>query len=294
MPSSHPLLHRFENYFVVGEHHLEWTTFGEDFFFRPRDAHTEVIWCASRCAHYGRQLMFPRQSKKVLHNLKKQITSNYTWRYFPVSKNCELFLSGLIGLVRVHQVEGLVGLRFCDGNSLSSMSLSNPVDIAKVVQINQPNIEQIRKAVDCPLQDRGWSNVHWPWGTQQQLKDILRAMAAIVRLPEHETGQWRFQVRNRFDSYIFSDNPRRTKVTPEKTTYEPFIQCLRSHFPVKIDKMAFRTDKGVEREEIWPSLIVSLEMPTAHEKLEALLLWRDFLRDKIPATEIDELLRPFC
>ncbi len=37
-------------------------------------------------------------------------------------------------------------------------------------------------------------------------------------------------------------------------------------------------------------LEIRVDEPTSHERLEALLIWRDFLRDKLPPDEIERLL----
>ncbi len=294
MLNSHSLLRRFENELNVGEHHLEWTIRGEDFFFRPRAADIETIWCGLECADFGRQLMFPRQSKKVIHRIKKQISSNYVRKYYPIAEDCEMFLFGLSGLVRFRQVEGLLGVTLPCENVPALNLLSSSPSLSDVIQCVHPRIEKIRHAICCSLSERCWSNINWPYGTHQQLRILLRAMATLIRQPEHGMGQWRFQLRNRFDSAIFLENSSVSGIMPDKTIYEAFLQCLRSYFPIRIERLVFCTSRGITREEIWPQAIISSGMPTQHEKLEALLTWRDFLRDKIPAAEIDGLLRPFC
>lgn len=274
---------------------MEWTVYERDFFFRPQDADVEVIWCCLEKRKYAKQLWQSHQSEKLVSKLMDEIETPRAWRFWPLTKDCEIFFASRHALVRWNEIEELASLDLLRGGFAPNRLFSSTDDLQELVEECREQIEKLALMMKFPQAERSWRSVQWPWGTHTELRNLIRSMGVLVRQPQHENHAWEYAIKPGFPAHIYFGArwPNHAAI-PKATFHQPFFDCLSKHFPVECEKLVLYNSAGAERKEFWPTVDMLSAMPTVHEKLEALLTWRDFLRDKIPAAQIDELLRPFC
>ena len=173
--------------------------------------------------------------------------------------------------------------------------LTSTQELQTIVDSFGDKLDKAWFAMNQSIENRGWASVSWPWDTREKLKDLIQAMGVLIRQPQHGNQLWVYWIKTNFTAEIFLDGPyfNSPGQAPDVGIYRPFLDCLKIHFPIESDILPIYAAEGYEMEDLWPFVEICSSMPTAHEKIEALLLWRDFLRGKIPAAQIDELLRPF-
>lgn len=292
MSHVHPLFRRFENWLTVGEYELEWTIYERDFFFRPQDAEVEVIWCCPGKYRYERQLLNPQQEERTGRKVKKEMLALHALRFWPL-EGYDLFFRSRYGLVRSTESDDLAQFQVSRGSYSPNRLLTTPDELQEIVQSSREKTAEAVLWLNAPESQRGWHQVHWPWGTHEELKSLLRAMAALVRQPQNEDLLWQCQIRPNFRAGIQLNKRFPHSAVPLRARYKPFLDCLITHFPVESECVVFYNKWAGEAREFWPQVDLSSAMPTAHGKLEALLTWRDFLQNKIPAAAIEALLSPF-
>ncbi len=141
-------------------------------------------------------------------------------------------------------------------------------------------------AVCCREKGEWWSRVECTQGSIEQLQRLIDAYVLLwnARISSYPIRNFRFEYLLRPYS-----NP-----TPEAQLIAKRISALLdSHFRLEVKNIARRiydSAKSVERLSFYqtPPSEISL-----HERLEAHLVWRDFLRDKLPPEEIEALLPKF-
>ena len=177
----HPLFQRFENELMVGEHDLEWTTYGRDFFFRPQEAEVEVIWCCLEKRKYAKHLCQTSQAEKLAIKLADEIEIPRAWRFWPLTENCELFFASRHALVRWNEVEDLASFDVLRGGVAPNRLFSSTDDLQKLVENCLDQIEKLGRTMKCAPDERTWQNVLWPWGTHKELRSLIRGMGVLVR-----------------------------------------------------------------------------------------------------------------
>lgn len=283
---SHPLLRRFENELNIGEHNLEWTIYGEDFFFRLKDSDVAIIWCCIERRYYANLLSSPNESERVAQQIKQELAKFQVWR-MAFLENCDVFLKQEIGLVRRGKEREFAKFELPNPFSSPHNALTSPVELQIVVENSLPEIGRLKQVLNQPPEARVWFNVNWAWGTSQELEGLLQAMATLIRQPQHGSSEWQYHLKNRFSSPITS-RPYNYKLIPNPASYFPFLLCLGRYFPVEVNKLVIYDKRGSYKEN-WPTINFSTKMPTSHEKIEAWMLWQDFLTGKIPPEEIKKL-----
>ena len=299
MLTSHPLLRRFENDIEIGPYHLEWTTRGRNIFFRLYGTGIKTIWCwtdflysHSSCPVGAGPKAKAKINKKFAREFAEQIETPLALRFWPVSEQRELYFCSRYCEANLGR-EGWdatfkIGKEFASCNRL----FSSPDELQEIVESLKDKFDKAESAFKNASEGCQWLNVSWHYGTNDQLVNLLKAMGALIRQPCDKPHAWRYIIKINFPPCQISPFVWQN-LMPEADTYEPFLHCLRTHFPLKSDALPLHR-VGYSEDNLWPSVKMSSGMPTQHEKIEALLTWRDFLRDKIPAAQIDELLRPFC
>ena len=296
-----PVLRRFENDLDTGKIQLEWTRIGRDFYFRPKNARIELVWCHLGRGGYASDLLRakPAISTWTTQNIKRSLAGFDVWRA-AFLEDCDLFFQMDFGVVRLPAKIGIEQefARFDLSNHFSSPHnrLTSASELQSIIRDSLSEIKRLKNVLNQPRQSRVLWSINWLWGTQEELERLLLSMAIIVRQPQNDSEEWHYQLMNNFrGNMIWNHYDSNSKV--DVPLCEPFFNCLKRYFPVEISCQVIYTIHNIgdlHHGYVGPLLNLSTKNVTAHEKLEALLTWRDFLRDKIPATEIDELLRPFC
>jgi len=280
---KHPLFKRFPNHLNVGTHWLEWTTRGADLFARPLNADVEIVWC------------WPSQYNAALERDSEQrvlqvVQQEKALRFLPFDEGEILLLGQSSSFLRSDESPLL--LRF----SLPSRFWGS----AKVLKIEpsvlEKRVEKLRTWKDLLAAREligkflnSWEWLHWERGSYQEIEPLIKALLVLF------AGEFSFSPSHK-RTLNFTKTPHFYR--PEGVERHPtFCYALGRSFSASVDPQILRIF-------ISPSKRASARLiriqrrpedePTAHERLEALLLWRDFLRDKLPPEEIAALLTPIA
>ena len=297
MFADHPLLRRFENELDVNGFQLEWTKIERDFYSRPKGANVEIVWWHSgRGGCYESDLLRSKRAivESTAHKIIREIANFQVWRAAFLD-DCDLFFRADFGVVRL---KGKVGgeqefARFALPTAFSSphKCLSSSLELRRVIEDSLAEIERLKMILKQPPESRVWWSISWNWGTQQELEKLLRAMAILVRQPQHELEEWYYQLRSHFQGQV-TPFPHHSAPSIHLDSFRPFLNHLKLCTPCKISFTTIydiHNIASLEPHYWWPSLNLSTKMPTAHEKIEAWMLWQDFLTGKIPTAEIKKL-----
>ena len=140
------------------------------------------------------------------------------------------------------------------------------------------------------LQNYKDENSLFDWNNQwNEIEGLLRAMIHLFHRFENENQSVRAMMFQRAPNQKLRF---RSQMAPEKSPFpaqlfEILNASFSPHFTKRCHQWAYG-NWGRPAENSVP--IIFCQAPTNHEKLEALMLWRDFLRGKIPESEIESLL----
>ncbi|RYX82624.1 hypothetical protein EON83_18820 [bacterium] len=281
MTPSHPLFRRFEKTLRVAiegeENTLEWHAQHGDVFFRLLDAAPRFLWAAL-------DVLGRRSSEEVWHDaaVNKQL-----WRVFFLREG-EIVFWNEKGAV-VHNIGTDYGAKFhllgCSG-----MSLFTEQEV-----LEQPLALQN----DDPLSDlnvaRKWLvEGHVKWTPQWQLRDkngcssdevweILRACTFVFELHDEQY----------IDFYSSRDGEQVHIIMhcKNESAYAHIGEFLNGVFDLQIERRRLvRGFSGWYQGWTTDTRALWLEEPTQHERLEAFLMWRKFLNDKLPPEKVEALL----
>jgi len=289
MISKHRMFRRFEKRVTLWDRELERQTDGRDLFLRPVGEKVDVVWC--RPHHVLGWIGHRNQPRRSEFNPNlKYWKSHPPYRFCPVNQTTELFLREGHGFYRSTAFPCL--LRFSLPHHFFGHDDPLTIDAAKMRDL----ISDWKEGDDFALLEKlaldgrtGLSWLQWERGSWEELEPLLQALLVLREgrfyfVPNSTKPQLDFKSALQFA-------PTAKKIKPSKiaATLNLFFEA--------------RTSPELKRlyhEPEIPSNAPMIEMKSPargdvsqHERLEALLLWRDFLRDKLPPEEIAALLTPF-
>ncbi len=298
MQSEHPLFRRFENELELagakGEPFpVEWTTIGRDFYLRPAEAEVGVVW---RYFGRGNQDGLVKGSHiptDVREQLNKVLASANFWRVWPLNDDeCvffrhKFFLFGFLDGERFARIEMPLPR---PRNAHDCLHLKPNAVQSLVSFISEEELAEARPWIKNPT--NACDYVDWNKGSRREFEQLMRGYALLF-LPAQSRGMLRVDFppfaddgRSNFSNvFMPSRNPGVSAyaLTAFRALFADAFHVAPREFPKGYARNGYHLDFsiGIER-----------AAPTAHERLEALLLWRDFLRGKMPDAEIEALLRP--
>lgn len=144
--------------------------------------------------------------------------------------------------------------------------------------------------------EKVWSQLTWTSGSRQQLENLTRAMAHSDTEFWHEHDWWatNYQVFADGKSKVHSLRGRMLYTTKPSARIARLGQLFLDHNRATLQRpplMPALTPARSFSPEGYAFLHLPFSAPSQHEKLEAHMLLRDWLKDKISSTEI-ELLVP--
>ena len=286
MQPSHPLFERFEKELVVGDQTFEWTFHERDFFFRPSESDIGILWC--ELARHQAVTRFDleksqRTQKRIAKNLQKQ----RIWRFWPLENERELVLNLDFALIR--QVNAPFWLRldwlkpfFRDGDDLLFRTGADFFPIEHFLENGDVDWELAAACFDETSSVWNWFDCER--GSMETLQKLAEAYILLSDgyIKYYGAGHLRF-------SSILQAS-QQSPASVWHSTYR-IAEILDSHFSLRFKSFVPRIYEASGALKKHPSLFINRKSePTNHEKLEALLLWRDFLRGKMPEAEIETLL----
>lgn len=250
---------------------VEWLAQNGDVFFRPRGADPGVLW-------HALDLLRRRTPAAVLGEALK---IGQLRRALQISERETVFLALEEGIVHLPGHEYGAAFSIPPQAQMSDsevLLMASPEELAtrtSAILDNNPDFQSARlwlqndppRSLDIAVQR----------GTKRELELLLRALNQIFS----STTPSQFYLQSGFEPFT----------SPEKDHASPWLKVLTEHFrPRPVARYRVRGFSGWHR-GYDGSPEFEGDAPTQHERLEALLLWRDFLRDKIPEEEIETLLR---
>ena len=265
----------------MGTHWLEWTTRGADLFARPLNADVEIVWCWP--GQY--QVALKRDAEqRVLQAIQKE----KAMRFWPMPNGEHLLLRQKEGFFNVPTSTFVLKFGICrdffpaDVLALSADELRQAVDKLE----DTYELRFVRALMAQTREPRLW--IDWVKGTGTEFESL--ALAAFVLTGVGEFRAEAAKPRQPLDL----QECLRPFPEDENEVLIPFINVLSEFFEAQ-SSLHVRRLRNYRCQQC-PAPLWAFDRrgdePTQHERLEALLLWRDFLRGKMPDAETEALLRP--
>ena len=266
---------------------IEWTTRGRDFFCRPGGSDAQTVWCQPAHPQVPSCFQHLKSHQSARGILLPEFEKRNLWRFLAVDDGREFLLSLDFALMRhegaafwlrlnwldpvFHDLDELMFDKIKASDSLeerledgtkdweSALQLFNQKDWWSRVECSKGSIEELRRLVEAYVV---------VWGNSVNIKSVkdLR-LQSLLEVPKNSSSE-------------------------QKRANQQIVKLLDSHFRLRVKNVAERmyveSGKSVERLEL---KLNPPSEPTEHDRLEALLVWRDFLRDKMPSEEIEALLQ---
>lgn len=266
---------------------VEWTTHGRDLFIRTLESDSQQVWCQP--AH--RQLPSAFQHIKQHQSARKLLLTEFEkhnfWRYYALEDGREFLLALDYALMR--HVDAPFWLRlewleplFHDVDELLFGKIKSP---SWVEDRLQDATQDWKMAMQCSVSGNWWDRLECSRGSVELLQRLIKSYVVL----------WKTPVRNALAKDCKLESLLQLPKSDSKEKQELATRIgklLDQHFRIKPKDFAARmfleSAKSVER----PQLVI--EPPTEEtegERLEAGLVWREFLRGKMPEEQIETLLQ---
>lgn len=283
MHSEHPLFRRFEDEFEFvwpsdkRIFAVEWTRRNGDVFFRPLGAPLWLLW------HALDELN--RREPDVV--LDESLHNDQLWRVFVVAPDELLLLNSSQCLLTKEGAKRgavLYGDFKRQNLDIDNLLLTPVTTWEEIFGLRPDELERTRSWLQN--YEEGWSSLRFDSGSKEELKPLFAASLQLFidfdTTQEYRRGGFEWFERQGNEVVI---NARWNEEIPSQ-----LCAALSSHFSLVYESRLYvRGFSGWLR--AWETLpVVPVSAPSAHERLEALLLWRDFLRGKMTPAEIESLL----
>ncbi len=288
MLTKHPLFRRFERRVSLWGQELEWREENRDLFLRPVEEKVDVVWC--RPFHVLGWIGHRLQPQRSQFNPNlKYWREHFPYRFCPISRTTELFLRDGHGFYRSSAFGRLLRFELPHQFLGSGDPLTmNAPEIRRLIA-GWKDSDEFALLETLALQGRsGLSWLEWERGSWHELEPLLRALFVLV------DGRFRFVPDTENQNLNFK-SALEIAWPNKKLRSGKFAQVLSLFFEARTS----RDLKRLYREPELPATAPMIELKSPpqgdisqHERLEALFVWRDFLRGKIPDAEIKSLLNP--
>lgn len=275
---------------------IEWIERAGTIFSRPKNAPTDVLWtCGTNKT--------PFYKPDVADSFAYAFRNCTIWRCVELSERDFVFKRGRRNIYsylhaplepRGHWPLGAsfqVPDSFSRGFEKPKKCLLSPTNelVLQFRQLENAPESDFRSAKFW-LQNYKDENSLFDWNNQwNEIEALLRAMIRLFHHFEDENQSVRATLFQRAPNQKLRF---RSQMTPEKSPFparlfETLNASFSPHFIKRCHQWAYGNWSRPSENSV---PMINCEPPTNHEKLEAFLLWRDFLRGKIPESEIEFLL----
>ena len=287
MLPSHPLFCRFENELVVTNQTLEWTMRRNDFFFRPTQSDLGILWCELNRREMVECFNNPEQTRRTQKRIAKNLQKHRIWRFWPLSNERELVFNLDFALMRAQGAALWLRLEwlkpfFQDGEDLLFRRGDELAEIEKFLQNSDEDWNWLASSF-------GQSQAAWSWfdcnrGSIRELQKLLEAYILLTGSHVNYYGVGQLG----FSSILHASQQ---SPAPVWNSTRRFAQLLDSEFSLRLQSFVPRIYDASGALKKPPTLFLyRASEPTTHEKLEAHLLLKNWLRGKISESEIKSLL----
>lgn len=295
MNPAHPLFRRFERVVEfptdLQQEPLECEIYGDDLWLRPAGSDVRVVWAYLGRRDTGELLSDAKQRKKAVKRIGKALAAKRFWRYWPLEKyGGGLFLRRNFGLIHLPDQPMMARFDFRPAfqnadDLLNAESERIETFVARLEQ--QTNFQEVLAWLQNHRND--WADVFFERGSQSQLEALLRSSWALFRPQNTEFDTWCFTPRSEIGSVIVWYFPLFAALErSKKDKVQRLFAVMHEHIVVRSlpDRRYSLTGEPeyMRRPNVWAPV------PSMHDRMEGLLVWQEFLRDKISSQEIETLL----
>ena len=272
---------------------LEWRLVGDDLFLRPRGADVQIVWAYLIKRDFGKRLENPARRRAALKKLGKVLNAHQLWRYWPL-ENGELFLRSTWGLMRVPNAPAM--LRFelpARFESAQATLRASAEQVAELVVLARHTEDYARGSAWLHAYRDAWDCVAFERGSRAQLERLLRGFWALFDAPGDAADGWRFwDTKTPESATVRWSRPYVMPYDLEKQArIDRMFNVLSREIVLKVVDVAAYDKRAKPTALRCPNVLVPTQF-SAHERLEGVLAWRDFLNQHLPPDEVEQLLSP--
>ncbi|RYG54259.1 hypothetical protein EON80_31900 [bacterium] len=250
------------------------------------------MWCYLAQGMVGERLRQTTKRDAAAKKIGKALEAKRFWRFWPSSINGgDLLLRRDFGLIRLPGKPFLARFNFrAVFANASDVLFAEPEHVAMLVARVEKQAD-FQEALTwlCHYED-AWSNVSFNRGSRPQLEALLRGFWALFRSDDSQFSNWIYSPQNQTRSTLVWTPP--LLQFPLDEQMEAVKRRLFALINEEIGAMPAPqrrySHSGEPEHMALPCVVATL--PSMHDRIEALLTWREFLSDKLPREEIEALL----
>jgi len=281
---------------------FEWEIENDDLLLRPEGGDLNIVWAYLGRRDLGAKLQKPRTLRTSINKVRGAFHSRRLWRMWPLESGETAFVRGEFGLIRFAGERRLVRFEIPKGafqNALQALEASEERLDSLFQQLQKDEDSDFNAARRWHEKHRDeWASLEFRRGSREELEALLQAMAPLFLDPKRAMFWiWTpsikphcalLDLRKPFSLNLLWWN------TSCKVAAERIGAIMDEEFEVHMDTSRWRgyDFRGEQAGRVLPQL--RFAEATMHERMEALLCLRDFLRDKLPPEQIAALLTPFA
>ncbi|BCM91338.1 hypothetical protein IAD21_03208 [Abditibacteriota bacterium] len=275
---------------------LEWEVIGSDLWLRPMQGDVEVAWCYLGQAALSERMRKSTRQKMAAKKMGKALAAKRLWRFWPsTTTEGELFLRREFGLIRLPDKPWLARFNFRGVFKNSSDVLNaKPRHLENLVRQLEERDDFQEALVWLRDYEDEWSNVYFERGSRQQLEALLVGFWALFHPLQSDSEAWYFVSILAEDHSLkwYWPDASFAKNKPVRRAARRLFELLHEYMVMKpLPQRPYSASAGKPEYMVTPRILVPA--PSMHERMEALLIWREFLIDKISHDEIEALLPQF-
>ena len=271
---------------MLAEQLVEWTTTDRDLFMRTIEGDLQLLWCQPAHPQLPSTFHHIKQHQSARKLLSAEFEKHNFWRYYVLEDGREFLLALDYALMRHEGASFWLRLEwtetlFHDQDELLFGKIKSP---GLVEDRLQDATDDWKSAMQCSVDGIWWNRMECSRGSIELLQSLIEAYVVL----------WGNPVRNS----LAKDQKIETLLGLPKDAPKEGQQIatrigklLDQNFRIKpknfAGRMFLESGKSVER----PQLLIEPPIDvTEHQRLEALSMWREFLKGKMTAQEVEMLL----
>lgn len=272
---------------------IEWTSAFGDFFFREKGADTQILWCDLGYTVTPKRPLPPARRATLGKRVSRAFNGRTFFRVVPFEDGDDwLLVRPKRGLIKspAQSAAGAVWqweASFGDGRK-QIVWLSQPLAWFEEWLSGQNGLDLDAARLFAPLdaQGRTWA----PFGGDERAQSLIAALQTLCFDTQSgiTTSIWRLSP-TLSGVYIYPDwHPTKPTISPAA---QGLLALLKHYLPLQFRRERWLTIGigGKEQRQVMP--VFTVQAVSAHERLEATLLWRDFAREIGLESEVEPLLR---
>ncbi len=271
---------------MLAEQLVEWTTSERDLFMRTIEGDLQLLWCQPAHKQLPSTFHHIKQHQSARKLLSAEFEKHNFWRYYVLEDGREFLLALDYALMRHEGAPFWLRLEwtetlFHDQDELLFGKIKSP---GLVEDRLQDATDDWKSAMQCFVDGIWWNRMECSRGSIEQLQNLIEAYVVLWGNPVSNSLAKDQKVETLLG--LPKDAPKEGQQIASRIG-----KLLDQNFRIKpknfAGRMFLESGKSVERPQL---LIEAPTDVTEHQRLEALSMWREFLKSKLTAQEVETLL----